>query len=122
MGIILPHEQTGITARYDLINDRDQTLIKGIADRACAWVKDYRKQFPREGTLEPSWQIIAMDIATVHLNRGLRLYDFLNAPADCFLSEIVMIGKFVDRACGTFPLAVPLQYADPGVIPKFNPH
>lgn len=114
------HMRTGPRLNVDRISPPDLHLVRMIVRRAVRVVRDYRAGNPRDGILEPDPQIIAMDICTVHLTRGLNLNQFFLLPVDLFLMELATIAARVDRTCAFFPADAYLRCADSTRIPTGN--
>lgn len=98
--------------QFHKLTPEELELIVAIGVRAGAAIRDLMKA--RKGVdIEPDPQLIAMDVAVVHLSRPLQLMTFLRANDLDFISEIVTIQTNIQRGCGSLPVFVPLRYAAP---------
>ena len=94
------------------INQRDMAFILQIANRASALSRQFRlTQDKRDDVLEANPEIVAIDIATIHLQRGLKLQAFLECDDLTFIREYAVIEKNIVRASHFFPAHVALQFA-----------
>lgn len=107
---------------FERINADDWRLIGECARRAYAWMWDYKLRSKRDDLMDPDLQLIAMDIAVAHLNKNLKLYQWLLSSDFDFIAELVLITKHVDRTCGFFPSAVKLAFEQSGDCSIIHTH
>lgn len=108
-------------AQFDRITADDLALIFAISERARDMARQWRAvsvQNEKDTTLEANPTILQIDLSVVHLIRGLRLKDFLNAPALDFISENATIQQHINRPLHYFPEDVPLRFAMIGATIK----
>lgn len=88
-------------------DEKNQAAL--CAARFAKMVRDIKRESPRGSEmLDPDAMLIMMDICNVHLARGLNLFHLLICDDLVFLSDMDLITKNVDRACGAFPFHVRL--------------
>lgn len=107
--------------RFDLINARDMALIIAIAERMKNVTLDWRRRFPADNVAEPNPTVTQVDVAVVHLTRGLDLLRFLQANEFEFMAEHVTIQKNIVRPLHQFPEDVNLRFASTSARVFNNP-
>jgi hypothetical protein len=97
---------------FGSITPRDMTLILQIANRGSRLSHHYRlTQDKRDAVIEANPEIVAIDIAVVHLTRRLHLQSFLECDDLTFMAEYATIQKNIIRASQFFPRHVALRFA-----------
>lgn len=84
-------------------------LCVALGERTAKLIQELTRQH-RDLKVEAHPQIIAMDFATVHLTRPLRLDDLLRANVFELINEYTLIHANVNRLDGTFPVFVRLSF------------
>jgi hypothetical protein len=95
------HQLTGLEYQHCML----------IGKRARFLGEQIRARYPGDKLLEVHPDLVAMDIAVVHLRRGLDLKAFLESDNLSFLQEYRSIQLHINRDCRFFPADVPLLYA-----------
>lgn len=95
---------------YWSISAFELEIIFAIALRAHQCCAEMKARSKRDDLLDPDRHLIAMDYASVHLTRGLRLSEMLQADVFRFVQDFVSITKNIDRKTGTLKSDVHLHF------------
>ena len=84
-------------------------LCVALGERTAKLIQDLMRDH-KSLKVEAHPQIIAMDFATVHLSRPLRLTDLLRANVFELINEYTLIHANINRLDGSFPIFVRLGF------------
>lgn len=100
--IIPPQDMRIIQA----IGRRAAEICKGFIDRKVL-VEGDKRQF-----VEPDAQTIAMDVGVYHIRHGVDLQRWLDAPADEFITEFVLLQRAIDRNRLAVPYMIGFHFSN----------
>lgn len=99
---------------FSRINPIDMRYILEIANRGRALSMAYRLTDKKDDVIEANAELIAIDVACVHMARGLNLKAFYESDDLTFMAEYAAIEKNIVRATCFFPGGVALRFASSG--------
>jgi len=104
------HDEQKVMPAFERLTPEDMRLCIALGSRAAEIVSAWARE-KRRTDVEVSAMILAMDFATVHLVRPLKLYQLLITDDLSFTAEFVAVQRGIIRPLASFDNAITLAFA-----------